>query len=204
MKDLMALLGVVVSLSFISAAQAEITITPQSGGLSSLAVSPGGNFSLDLITTGTGSIDSAVFTVEFSKPGLRFTGYTWGGGFNGSIFDGSIPASASLPVTIGDMTYDTPGAVEKLDIYFDNFTTTPFPIGGTTPLLTLNFNVPSGFSYGATPEVLISIVPDTFANAGVSAAGLGGQFTLTPEPGTMALLGLGAMAALRRRETWAR
>ena len=121
MKGLLALLGVVVALSLVSIAQARITITPESGGLSSLVVSPGGSFSLDLMTSGSGSIDSAVFTVEFSKAGLRYTGYMWGGSFSGSAFDGSGPGLGSLPVTVDNMTYDTPGAVERLDIYFDNF-----------------------------------------------------------------------------------
>ena len=202
MKCSLALLGVVaVLLGVVSVGLADVTITPKSGGLSSLAVSPGGSFSLDLMTSGTGTIDSAVFTVEFSNPGLQFTGYTWGGGFSGSGFDGSIPASASLPVTIGDMTYNTPGAVEKLDIYFDNFTTTPFSIGSATPLLTLSFDVPSNYLGGVWSETLISVVPDTFALSGSPVTGLGGQFTLiTPEPGTTALLGLGAVAILRRRK----
>jgi hypothetical protein len=203
MKGSVALLGVfAVLFGAAPASLADVTITPRSGGLSSVSVAPGGSFSVELLTTGSGSFDSAVFTVEFSKAGLELVSYSWRGSFNGSGFDGSIPSSASLPVTIGDMTYDTPGAVEKLDIYFDNFAFNSFPVGIAFPLLTLNFNVPSGFAYGAPPEVLLSVVPDTFANGGIPMGAQGGQFTVTPELGTMTLLGLGAVAILRlRRKT---
>lgn len=76
---------------------------------------------------------------------------------------------------------------------------TPFSIGGVTPLLTLSFAVPAGFDYEGPPEVLISAIPDTFANGGNIMPVQGGQFTLTPEPGTLVLLGVGAANILRRR-----
>lgn len=117
MKARLAFPAVAVLALSASVCIADIIVTPKSSGLNTLAVSPGDNFNLDLMTMGTGSIDSAVFTIELSKPGLRLIGYAWGGGFNGSAFDGSVPAGSSLPVLIDANTYHTPGPTEKTDLY---------------------------------------------------------------------------------------
>lgn len=251
MKGIRTMLGFTAVLAATaSTGLAGMAVTPLSGGLSTLPVAPGGSFSVDLMTSGTPLIDSAVFTVEFSKSGLQLTGYTWGGGFNGTPFDGSLPPQASLPVPVDELTYDTPGSIEKVDIYFDSYTATPFAVGTSTPLVTLTFTVPVGFDYGTPSGVTISVVPDTFVLGEAPFAVDGGQFTITykapgdlnadgkvdgtdfldwqagfgtvydgqdfldwqanfgtgvpsqvPEPGTLALLSLGAMVLTRRRRT---
>ncbi|MFP4105740.1 MAG: hypothetical protein ACLFVU_06565 [Phycisphaerae bacterium] len=198
----LALFAVAVSLVVVSSANAGVNIAPRGpGGEMKLAVSQDNSFTLDVPMTGSGNLDSAVFTIEFSDPNLKLLDYTWGGGFEGSGFDGSTPGTGALPILIDDLTYDTPGPTEKLDIYFDNFTPSAENIGAGLRLLSLKFEVPADYDFGPDGQTVITVVPDTFASGGVPmSAAVGGEMILTPEPGSICVLAMGGLLAIRRRK----
>jgi hypothetical protein len=200
MRWQMLFVGMMVALCASGVAEASYLLTPVSGGSSQLTVAPGNSFALNLVVSSTGAdtCTSAVFTVDFSKSGLRLDNYTWGGSFAGSAFDNSTPLKTSLPVIITAATYVPPVNDGKCDLYFDCFTPTPFSTG---TLLTLNLTVPAGFDYGSDGKVLISVVPDTFsAGVGSISTTPGTSFAVVPEPSMLLLLGAGLAALAGRRK----
>lgn len=172
-------------------ARADYLLSPLSGGSSSRNVTPGSSFTLDLMltSTGTDSNTSAIFTVDFSKPGLQYNSHAWLSPYDTSSIDNaSKPANNSLPVLLSQSTYVAgsldPGAI---DTYFENFLSAgTFTTGD---ILQMNLTVPSNF---ATGPMTITTVPDTFDNGIGSVPTIGNTFTLnvtpTPEPSTLALL----------------
>jgi len=193
--------GVAVLWLLVSNGAAELTVPPRApSGEAAMGVVLGSSFTVQLPVTGEGSLDSVVFCIELSDPGLTLTNYAWGASFQGSAFDGSIPASSGLPVSVDMMTYDTPGAEEKCDLYFDNFTPSAADLADGFTLLSLDFEVPLDYDFGADGQTVITVMPDTFANAGTPHSPVtGGQLVLTPEPGTLALIALGCLGVAKRR-----
>jgi hypothetical protein len=177
-------------------ASANYDLVPLSGGLSSKIVSPGSTFDLDLVLNSTATPPdshlAAVFTVDFSQAGLLYNSHVWGAPYSTtSIDNNSKPSNSSLPVALSKNSYvagfQDAGTV---DVYFENFTDTPFSTGR---IVTLDLTVPSTFPGG---QVTIRALPDSFDN-GVSSIPLdgGGNFTLivTPEPSSLALAAIGTL-----------
>lgn len=192
-------LGTLIVLCGSAHAQAAYQLLTQApGGELTQTLSPGDTFVLQcqLESSGSDVATSVVFDLQFSKPGLKLTGYTWGGTFAGSSFDNSQPAGASLPAIITASTVGN--AASPVDAHFENFATAPFSTG---TLLTLNFEVPSDFT-PAPGTITITPVPDTIANdLGNVPTTAGSSFTVNvvvPEPAILPLIGLFGLL-LRRR-----
>ena len=195
-------LSIVVICALAVPASANYVITPLCDGLSSKTVLPGESFDLDIVLTSDGSDvhDSAIFQVVFSKPSLSYNSYTWYSPYlNGTDDDDSTPIIGDLPLILDADTLSGAGyPAGVVDIELSNTADSDFVIG---TLATLTLEVPSGWS--TIPDsVLISIVPDTFADGFATIPTTAGQeFTLNivPEPASLGLLAIGSLAAFRRK-----
>lgn len=152
-------------------------------------------FSLEFVLdSASDQHDSIAFDAVFSDAGLTYNSYAWGGSHSGG-FDGSVPDSSALPITISDTSYGAPGS--GVDVHFENFTTTPFTVG---TVLSMSITVPSDFNFGPDKKTIVTLaidgIKDGMADVPVTS---GGDFTIIPEPATLTLLGLGALAMLKRR-----
>lgn len=192
-------MGAAFVMSAAGVATADYTLSPQVGGSNNVTVNPGDPLVVDLVLDSDASDqnDSAVFTVEFSKPGLEYTSYIWRSPYSNGFFDASDPDSSELPTTLTTDSYvagfQDPGAV---DVFFNNFAEAgPF---GEGTLVTMNLVVPAGFESG---PFTITAVPDTFEFGGDEATTVGQSMTVNvvPEPAAIGLLGLAAVTCLRRR-----
>ncbi len=154
---------------------------------------------LDLVSDGSDAVDSVIFDLRFSDPGVVLKGYTWGGVFSGSEFDASAPLSGSLGAgeAVGTDTYVDAAGLELVDIHLENFTVFGDFTDGT--LITLDFAIPAGFDFGPDGKVVVEIVPDTLADGGQEVTTTGGSFEILPEPASLSLLAFGAIGLLRRR-----
>lgn len=188
-----------------SGAQADYTLTPLSGGLSSVSAAPGSTITVDVALTSTGSDvhNSSIFRVVFSEPGLEFLSYTWGSPYEtGTIFDASQPGLGSLPMVLSASALEGAGYPSGVvDVEMSNVT--PSGTFSSGVLVSLTLRVPSVWT--GSDVVDISIAPDTLANGFDVVPSVGGQ-TLhlnIPTPATSALA-LGGLAMVVRSRTRSR
>lgn len=193
-------MGAAFVMSVAGVATADYTLSPQVGGSDNVTVNPGDSFAVDLVLSSDASDfnTSAIFTVEFSKPGLQYTSYAWSDPYTtGGVDDNSQPHITELPTILTESSYvasfGDPGAV---DAYFENFAGAGQFTTGT--LLTMSMVVPAGFETGT---FTITAVPDTFDNGTETVPTSGESMTVNvvPEPAAIGLLGLAAVSCLRRR-----
>ena len=109
------------------AASADYILKPLVNSQPSLNVLRGDSFVLDLVLSSTSTpADShwaAIFTVDFSKPGLRYLGHSWYSPYNTTSSDNrSTPGNSQCPLLLSQASYvagsSDPGTV---DVYFENF-----------------------------------------------------------------------------------
>jgi autotransporter-associated beta strand protein len=171
-----------ICLAMPAAASAAYVLSPTVDGQSSLSVVAGTPFSLDLNLTSTDADFhfGAVFTVDFSAPGLRYLGHTWAAPYDTSSPDNrSRPGNSATPALIDANSYirtsADPGAV---DLYFENLIETgQFDTGR---LVTLHFEVPADFSVDA---MTIRSLPVEFENGnGVPTDGRNFLLKVTQSP----------------------
>ena len=160
----------------------DYVVTPLSGGASTKAVAAGGSFVLDIVLTGSGANYAAVFEVDADQAGLTYADYGWGDPYVKDSVDDFSDISA-------------------LPLYFENFAGAGAFETGT--IVTVNITVPAGY-WGTHTEVVFNI-EDGYVftgDAGDVTTTVGGTFTLTPEPATLILMGIGGgLALLRRRRS---
>ncbi len=166
-------------------AYGDYVVTPLSGGNSTKAVAAGGSFDLDIVLSGDDVNYAAIFEVDADETGLLYNSYTWG--------------SPYVTSSVDDYT-----DISSLPLYFENFLNSgTFGLG---TLVSVNITVPAAY-WDTHTEVVFSIVDDpndpddiVFSNdEGDVPTTVGGTFTLTPEPVTMVLMGIGGGIALLRR-----
>lgn len=192
-----------------ASAYGSYTFTPVTGPTqdTSVTVKQGDSFNLDLLLTSNASDTNfaSVFTVQFSKQGLQYNSHTWGAPYTtDGTDDHSKPANNLLPLLITPSSYVAgSGDTGATDLYFENFLPDPL-VFGTGTVLSLNLTVPSNFPTGLMTITTVPDSVDSFDN-GTAIPTTGASFTLNvtavPEPASMTLLGLGAIALLRRRRT---
>ncbi len=167
-------------LAVAASAYGDYTLWPKVGGASSATVNQGDMFVMELVLTSDGADthSSAIFTLEFEKPGLiyNFNGWVIPYDIDG-IDNASEPGNADLPVTgdvdtWSDIPSEDPGSI---DIYLENFVPQDGEDFTTGALVVLSMTVPIGFSPG---EMTITAVPDTFDNGWGSVTTIGESFTL--------------------------
>ncbi|MEI8197040.1 MAG: PEP-CTERM sorting domain-containing protein [Phycisphaerae bacterium] len=209
MRSRTAVVGVLAFILMGTSAYADYTLAPVTGATHDISatVKQGDSFNLDLLLSSNASNThfASVFAVQFSKQGLQYNSHTWGAPYTtGGADDRSKPASNLLPLLITPSTYVAgSGDTGATDLYFENFLSDPL-VFGTGTVLSMNFTVPSNFPTGLMTITAVPDSVDAFDN-GAAIPTTGASFTLNvtaaPEPASIALLGLGAMALLRRRRS---
>ncbi len=173
------ILSVIVSLAVTSGAFGAYTLSPVVDGNSALSLTQGSMFDLDLVLTSDAgdTHDAALFTVEFSQPGIALTNYSWGSPYTtGGIDDYTEPGLGALPVALDansymdDPNFD-PGAI---DVMFENFIAVDpsFTVGS---IVTLSLEIPCDFVLG---DLTITAVPDFFSSNGTDIATTGEILTI--------------------------
>jgi hypothetical protein len=197
-------LGAVIALAA-APADAAYMMTPLSGGQNQRQLAWGQSFTLDIaLTSNTTPADthtSALFQVRFTQPGLVMTSATWAAPYvTGGPNDFSVPAVATLPVTLGPSTLAgglyPPGLT---DIEFGNaLVGQTFSTGN---IVSMSFTIPANFGY--TGPIFISLNPDEMASGfSVVPTSAGQVFRLdvvVPTPGVASLAGIAGVMAMRRR-----
>jgi hypothetical protein len=183
------------------AASGAYVLTPLVGGGSAANVLPGSSFVVDLVlTSGAGDLhNAAVFQVEFSEPGLIYTGYEWQAPYlNGTLDDFSTPLASDLPQALTASTFNNPLRPGVVDVDLQNV----LPAGpdfGVGLLVRLFLTVPA--DYAGAPEIEIRAVPDLlslgFEDVPTSAGPALSIFV--PGPGTLMVSSGIMVAGLRRR-----
>ena len=181
--------------------QADYILTIASGGLSTLVVSPGDTFDLDVtITSDAGDVhNSAIFQIIFSASGLIYESYFWASPYEtGTIFDDSAPFTNDLPLLLDDLTLSgLPYPDGVVDIEMANVVADGAYDEGL--LVTLSLFVPLDFRIGS---LFIEVQPDTIANGfNVIPTTAGEVFDLIviPVPGAVLPLLVAMVACGRRR-----
>ncbi len=165
-------------------AWADYTLAPEMNGRNWGTIVRGRSSTLNLELTSDANDYhlSAIFTVEFSQPGLTYSGYTWDSPYvTGGSDDWSAPGEANLPVTLALDTYqDVPGFdPNAVDVYFEN--STPIIDGNDTiytagTIMNLTLAAPNDYALGDT---IITAVPDTFDDGFGTIDANGDSLTLT-------------------------
>lgn len=169
-------------------------------GLAQAELLPGDSFSLNVVLEpvddGTGQThDGADFVVNFSQPGLILDSYAWATPpfVTGGLNDFSQPKNNVLPMPINSITFSG-----NTDVTGDTF--------GTGPVVSMELTIESPWTGDMLPQSIEVGVADgaafnDFTNFVFPTIVTGSPFTLRiiPEPATLALLGIGGIAVLRRR-----
>lgn len=189
---LVAALGV--GLALTTAARADYVVSIESGGMNAIEVdASGGDVTVPVSVNltrenGDEEVGTAIFDLGIDNGGLNYTGYMWN-----ALFETDVPNDASDRPTINGAT----------SLHFENLTTTGTNLFPEGTLVTLDLVVPGGTPEGETFNVSYShdtLTPDgLFTFFGVTGS-TGLAITTVPEPATLALLGIGGIAALRRRK----
>jgi len=186
------------------------------GALPQWGVAPGATFQVDAVLTGDilglTSHDAAIFDVSFTGPrNLTYNKYLWnpiayntGGADDYSIpevdpITGLFPAGVK-PIIDNDL-YVPPGSNPpvRADVHFEAVTR-PGQTFGSGTIVTLTLKMPADAQIGE--KFLIEPFPDAFLlgfNTVPTDVGSSLGVIVVPEPTTLILLGLGGMAAIRRR-----
>ena len=184
-----------------TAAHADYVMWLESGGSSSQQVNPGESLTLEvwLGSDAADVHDASIWRIEFSAPGLSYTGYEWAAPYEaGSIFDDSKPFIDNLPVVLDEATLSGGGYQQGVvDVELANLT-----MNGTFGegwLASLELTVP--VDYDGPAEISVRAIPDTFSMGfGEVPVEATGGFTITvPAPGTLGVLTLAMAGAVRRR-----
>jgi hypothetical protein len=175
-----------------------VSVVETGTGLQQAELLPGDSLSLDVlldgVSDGSGQThDSVDMVVDFSKAGLILDSYSWTEPpfVTGGLNDFSNPDNSALPMAISSLTLS--GNTDQAGDVF-----------GTGVLATLNLTIPGDWM--PTPDSVEVSVADgaslnDFTNFLFPNVSVGSPFTLriVPEPATLALLGIGGIAVLRRR-----
>jgi len=171
-------------LSVTLCAQGDYTLTPRIAGQDSAEVHVNDtdrtvtvDLVLDSDSTPADLHTSAIFTVEFSKPGLVYEWYEWEWPYvAGGLDEYCTPENMALPVYLGEDCWIDPISDGGLvDVYFENFvleSEDPFETG---VIASVTLTVPEDFPLG---DVTITCVPDTFDSGEGSIPTTGGVLTL--------------------------
>jgi len=175
-----------------------VSVVDANTGLAQAELDPGALLSLGVVLSdnsdGSGAThDGADFVVNFSRSGLILNSYTWAAPpfVTGGLNDFSQPKNNVLPMPISGITFSA-----NTDV-----TGTTFPTG---TVVTMNLAIPGDwlpFSESVEVSVADGAAFNDFTNFVFPNVVSGSPFTLriVPEPATLALLGIGGIAALRRR-----
>jgi len=161
---------------------------------------PGSNVAVSAVLTGSGPHDSMVWDVAATQSAgapnpvylgylLDVTAYQTGGADDhsipkGTVDTGRLPADTATPANI-----HIEGNTRAQGTFFT-----------TGTLATFDFTIPAGAAPGQTYS--FRPAPDTFTNGltdVLTTAGTTLTITVVPEPATLLLLGIGGLAAARRR-----
>ena len=180
--------------------QASYILTPLSGGQSSISVSAGDSFTLDINLESTDGLDehnSAIFQLVFTSPGIELLSYSWASPYEtGTVFDDSTPNSDVLPMTIDENSLMGPGYPDGvIDIEFSNVLISD--LYETGEIVSLELRMSDAWDGTA---VTIFATPDTFANGFHEIETTAGQgFTIVPAPATFSGLFIAILAVSQRR-----
>ena len=150
-------------------AAADYVLTPTSAGVAAKTVAPGTSFSID-VSLAVAAPDvtwTPTLTVDFSQSGLHYLGHSWSSPYQtAGIDDQSNPTNLQTPLLVTADSYLLYGNPAAVDVYFENFLETgTFTTG---KLLTLNLEVPLGFTAG---PITIRALPLHFDGEPIVTAG---------------------------------
>jgi hypothetical protein len=174
-----------------------INVVDAETGLSGQRVEvPAGTIrTLDLVLTSDGNDrhDSFGFNLGFSQPGLLYNSY-------------SLASPEYLGGGPNDFSTDATGQPIVAPLHFEALTEVGGVTFGTGRLVSLQVGVPDNFLPVGVPKLDVSVfaIPDFFGNGFDlvdAVAGPALTLSIVPEPATLVLLGLGGLAAVRRRRS---
>lgn len=183
--------------------QASYILTPVSGGASTLEVTAGESFDLDvMLASDAGDVhNSAIFRVVFSEPGLVYESYSWSSPYDtGSIFDDSAPFIDDVAVVLDALTLSGIGYPDGVvDVELSNVVAGG-GVFGEGLLASLTLSVPRDF---ATGSFFISLMPDTIANGFdeiETTSRSAFELIVVPGPGGLAVITAGCACRVSRRK----